>query len=187
MHGLLQSDTNYVKIKANYPKPEAMKNSVCVCVFLLRIQHKFNLMNFDTLSVAIYISLYKMQNIHLKLEQSAVPVTPGTRQRQDSLYDILNYSSQTSPVLFLLVSVSWSNAAWQLALADLHRNQIMTLESASWKITPPSCHLCPQLERLKHQLEVTVGRFGSLEASTDQWSSYLKVVLLLVARSSCSP
>lgn len=114
-------------ILKNYSKPEAWK-TVFVCVYISAVyttQTKTNEL-WHILCGYIYIGLYKMHHIHLKLEQSAVPVTPGTRQRRDSLYDILNYSSQTSPVLFLLVSVPRSNAAWQLALTDLHRNQIMT-------------------------------------------------------------
>lgn len=48
-----------------------------------------------------------MQNIHLKLEQSAIPVSLGTLQRQDSLYDILNNSLQRSPSCFLAAYIEW--------------------------------------------------------------------------------
>lgn len=130
-------------ISEKYPKPKPWKTFVYACMLMQWI-----LMTSDTFSMAVVISLYKMYDIHLKLEQSAIAVTVGTLQRRDSLYDILNYSSQMNRLLFLLVSMPRSNAAWQLASSDLHRNQIMTtgVSLALWKITPTSCHVCTHLE-----------------------------------------
>lgn len=98
-------------------------------------------------------------------------MTPGTLQRRDSLCDILNYSSETSPVLFLLVPMARSNAGWQLASSDLRCDQIVmtgVLSPRGKNRTRFLPRFCPRLEQVTHQLEVAF-REASCK-STDRWS-----------------
>lgn len=136
-----------------------------------------------------------MQNIHLKLEQSATPVSPGTPQRQDSLYGTLNNSLQMSPFLVLLVLTSRSNAAWRLTSTDLHHNRLhdwLGSPFISREITPTFGHI---LSSWHMQAEVTFkgrGAWGGSRTRTNRRCSLItcipsKAVQLFVAAATSSP